>query len=112
MAGTLDETISKYEQEKLDTSAAYASPWVSTAHNNTPKCTPAGALRILHRNWGMSRRFERKSLGDAAFVERHACATTDEGMGTVHHFRALTWHAAVSTYRQSRFSAFIQNRRA
>ena len=54
VAGTLDETISKYEQEKLDTSAPYASPWVFTAHNNTPKCTPAGALRILHRNWGMS----------------------------------------------------------
>jgi hypothetical protein len=54
VAGTLDETISKYEQEKGGASAAYASPWVFTAHNNTPKCTPAGALCILHRNWGMS----------------------------------------------------------
>jgi hypothetical protein len=54
VAGTLDKTISKYEQEKRDTSAAYASPWVFTAHNNTPKRTPSSALRMLHRNWGMS----------------------------------------------------------
>ena len=31
VAGTLDETISKYEQEQRGVSAAYASPWVSVA---------------------------------------------------------------------------------
>ena len=53
VAGTLDETISKYEQEKRDTSAAYASPWVFTAHNNTPqmhlgRCIAYGAQELGH----------------------------------------------------------------
>jgi hypothetical protein len=42
-AGALDQTISKYEQEKSGVSAAYASPWVFTAHNNTPN-----APRTVH----------------------------------------------------------------
>ena len=42
-AGALGETISKYEQEKSGVSAAYASPWVFTAHNNTPN-----APRTVH----------------------------------------------------------------
>ena len=42
-AGALDETINKYEQDKSGVSAACASPWVFTAHNNTPN-----ALRPVH----------------------------------------------------------------
>jgi hypothetical protein len=42
-AAALDQTISKYEQEKSGASAAYASPWVFTAHNNTPN-----APRLVH----------------------------------------------------------------
>jgi len=45
-AGALDQTISKYKQEKSGVSAACASPWVFIAHNNTPKCTSADAFRV------------------------------------------------------------------
>lgn len=45
-AGALDQTISKYEQEKSGVSAACASPWVFIAHNNTPKCTSADAFPV------------------------------------------------------------------
>ena len=42
----MDETISKYEQDKRGASAAYTPPWVFTAHTNTPKCTEAGAIGV------------------------------------------------------------------
>lgn len=35
-AGTPDETIGKYEQEKRGVAAVYATQWVLIAHNNTP----------------------------------------------------------------------------
>lgn len=50
-AGALDQTISKYEQEKSGVSAAYASPWVFTVHNNTPN-----ALRTVHFVFQVRRR--------------------------------------------------------
>jgi hypothetical protein len=46
VAGMLEETIGKYEQEKRGVSAACASPRVFIAHHNYLQCTPAGAFRI------------------------------------------------------------------
>ena len=57
-------------------------------------CTGTGACKTIRAEKSVPAR----PLGDAAFVERHACARTGEGVSTVHHFRALTSHEAVSTY--------------
>jgi len=44
-AGTPDETISKYEQEKRDVAATCAPPWVLIAHNH-PQCTHVDAFHV------------------------------------------------------------------
>jgi len=44
-AGTLGETINKYEQEKSGVSATCTPPWVFVTHNY-PRCTQASACGI------------------------------------------------------------------
>ena len=56
VAGTLDETISKYEQEKRGVSATCTSPWVFVNHNTSNAPRPVHfVFQARRRNigWGL-----------------------------------------------------------